>query len=55
MVIALSSAVEISALANRLGPEKRSWIVDDGSPKSVGESAPERDRDLRVSRMSLHW
>ena len=54
MVIALSSAVEISALANRLGPEKRSWIVDDGRPNSVGESAPERERDLRVSRMSLH-
>ena len=53
--MALSSAVEISALVNRLGPEKRSCIVDDGIPKSVGESAPVRERDLRVSRMSLHW
>ena len=53
MVIALSSAVEISALANKLGPEKRSCIVDDGRPNSVGESASEKD--LSVSRISLHW
>jgi len=52
MVIALSSAVEISALASRLGPERRSCVVDDGRPNSVGESAS--GRDLRVSRMSLH-
>lgn len=53
-MIALSSAVEISVLASRLGPEKRSCNVADGKLNSVGESVSE-DRDLKVSRISLDW
>jgi hypothetical protein len=45
--------VEISALANRLGPEKRSWMVDGGRLKRETEPASE-ELDLRVSRINLH-